>query len=115
MRYIRVQKIVNKMCDENVKDISSIKTIFKFIYDKQLFCSFILEIDYRLFCYEKVRILTIEEDECSFRAFRNKSTVKDTFKYVDVKELRLETEIEKVCNNENDKDTRWYLLDIEED
>lgn len=116
MRYIRIQKVVNRMCDEDVKDISSIKGIFQFILEKQLYCSVVIEADdYKLFVYDKIRIVKIDEDGCKFRYFANKATLTDYFKYKNIKELKLETEIEKVYNNGDNSDSRWYLLDIDEE
>jgi len=103
------------MCDEEVKDILVIKEIFKFINKKQLFCTVVIERDYSIIVYDKIRILEITEHGCKFRSFINKATLVDTFNFDTVKELRLETEIEKVYNKGDETDSRWYLLDIEED
>ena len=114
MKYIRIQKVVKKICDDNVTDLETIQLILQTIKDKQLFCSFVAEINYNIIYCTKARILSLDGDYFHYRAFNNKATVKDRARFDELREVKVETEIEKTVDP-GDKDNRWFLLDIEEE
>ena len=115
MRYTRIQKVVKTFCDDSVNDVNIIKQILQTIHDKNLFCSFIFNIDsYTTSSHSKVQVLSVMDDYFSFRSFRGKATMTDSVKYDDLVEIKLETEIPKIIDND-DKDNRWMLLDLDEE
>jgi len=114
MKYTRIQKVVKKVCDDDISDISTIKTILGVIQKKQLFCSFVIEADYQLVYISKARILDLGEEFFNYRSFTKRATVKDRSNYKDLKELRLETEIEQIVSKD-DRDDRWLLLDLDDE
>ena len=114
MKYTRIQRVVKKVCDDDISDISVIKTILGTIFKNSLFCSFAIEVDYQAIYIKKARILELKEDFFYYRSFIEKAVIKDRAKYTSLKELRLETEIEQIINKK-DNDNRWLLLDMEEE
>ena len=100
------------MCDENIEDVEIIKKILEKIKEKQIFCSLIFESNFYVRSYPKVRILEVNDNEFGFRSFVNNACMRDSLQYDQLKELRIETEIEEDINK-NEKNNRWQLLDFE--
>ena len=106
--------MIKRVCDDNITDTKVIKSILEAIKDKQLFCSFAVEIDHRLSLQSKARILETDEEFFTYRSFSNKATVKDKARYSDLIELKVETEVEKTIDI-SDQDNRWFVLDLDEE
>jgi len=114
MKYIRIQKVVQKFYDDDIDDIETIKAILNSIMDRKLYCSVTVQESYHINYLSKVRILKVCDASFDFRVFQEWVTLKDSARYEDLKELKVETEIDKVMDTD-DKDNRWLLLDLEEE
>ena len=110
MRYIRIQKVVKTICNDDVKDLNVIKNLLEQLKNKELFCSITLGSEHQNF--PKTRIFEIKEQCFGYRSFFDGATIVDYAEYKNIKELKIETTIEKMTNI-NDQDSRWNLLDFE--
>ena len=114
MKYTRIQRIIKRVCDENVNDPETIKLILNTICQKSFFCSFVIERNYNVFYCAKARILSVDDEIFTYRSFIKKATMKDSAKIGELRELKVETEIEKIVDKAGEKDDRWLVLDLEE-
>ena len=114
MRYIRIQKLVKRVCDEDVSDLKIIAELLRTVKEKELFCSIVLEKNYYINYHPKVRIISVSDKKFAYRCFSNKATMKDETEIEYLKELKVETEIEKMIEKHG-KDNRWMLLDLEDE
>ena len=112
MKYTCIQRVIKTVCEDNIVDVSVIKSILEGIKNKSLFCSLTVEIDFQIAFHPKVRILEVNESHFKYRAFSNHAMMKNKLEYNSIKEICLETETVQVCDSK-DKDSRWYLLDLE--
>lgn len=112
MRYIRIQRIVKKVCDDNISDMTVVKGILQQVKDKRLVCSMVLNQNYAMSYHQEMYILDLMDDKFAFKSIKNKASIKDSAEYSQIQELKVETEIEKMVDLE-DKDNRFYMLDLE--
>jgi len=113
MRYIRVKKITQKLCDTIVNEQPAVKEILTQIMARNLYCSMIVEGKSQYCVLDKVRILDVLSDGFKYASFRGNISVKDSCKYESLRELKVESEVMKeVTSVDEPQDDRWSLLDL---
>lgn len=107
MRYVRFQTIVEKVVDEIVDDIVTIKSILLSLKSNELNCTLQLSDGPKM---SGVRIDKIDDSGFSFRVINRRSTLSKTAKFGDVEYLEVSSDADSLCRNKPNV-SRWTLLD----
>lgn len=107
MRYIQYKQITNKILDEEISDLSTIRALLIYLKDKNIYCS--MRLDDSL-AHEQVRVLEVSDSSFKFMVIGSTGTLRLSASISKIKHLEIITNIDEIVRLNPDI-SRWSLLD----
>ncbi len=122
MRYIRKEKVITTICNEDVTENDIVVSVLNNLKNNMIEFSIgirkyfpSLQYSHKNVQYSKVKVKNVKENEVDFLIFdRSSTTHLNGVLFSDIVEIEAVTTVDKILKSKSDP-TRWDFLDIVEE